>query len=185
MLFKLGGRPFQDVRVSEESWMEVKPTTPLGTLPFLEKDGQILGQSNAINRFLAKKFGLAGKSLWEEALADMVVDTVEEVWNGGVKLMYASEETKEEARQEYLEGVNKVLDKVEELLKKNNDGQGYFVGKGLTWADVAVYNDIEFANNISQGELWESRALLHAFKERFEMEARIVKHLASRPARPF
>ena len=38
--------------------------------------------------------GLAGKGVWEEALADMVVDTVEDVWNGGSKLLHATEETK-------------------------------------------------------------------------------------------
>ena len=48
---------------------------PLGQLPVLEFDGQVLSQSLTIARFLAKEFGLAGKTNLEQAQADMVIDS--------------------------------------------------------------------------------------------------------------
>ena len=48
---------------------------PMGQLPVLEFDGQVLCQSLTIARFLAKEFGLAGKTNLEQAQADMVIDT--------------------------------------------------------------------------------------------------------------
>ena len=48
---------------------------PLGQLPVLEFDGEVLSQSLTIARFLAKEFGLAGKTNLEQAQADMVIDS--------------------------------------------------------------------------------------------------------------
>ena len=52
-----------------------KTDMPLGQLPVLEFDGQVLSQSLTIARFLAKEFGLAGKTNLEQAQADMVIDS--------------------------------------------------------------------------------------------------------------
>ncbi|VDO85507.1 unnamed protein product [Heligmosomoides polygyrus] len=47
---------------------------PFGQLPVLEIDGKQLAQSLAIGRYLARKFGYAGKSEFEEAVADSILD---------------------------------------------------------------------------------------------------------------
>lgn len=39
-----------------------------------------MAQSNAINRYLARKFGLAGKNEWESALLDSYADFHQEVY---------------------------------------------------------------------------------------------------------
>uniref|UniRef100_A0A915B2R9 glutathione transferase n=1 Tax=Parascaris univalens TaxID=6257 RepID=A0A915B2R9_PARUN len=57
MMFKLADVPFEDIRIFEDEWVELKPTTPFGQLPVLEFDGHKLAQSFAINRYLARKFG--------------------------------------------------------------------------------------------------------------------------------
>ncbi len=57
------------------------PDTLLKQLPVLEYDGQTLGQSMAIVRFLAREFNLAGKNSWEQARADMVVECVQDFVN--------------------------------------------------------------------------------------------------------
>ncbi len=48
---------------------------PLGQVPVLEYNGEVLCQSLTIARFLAKEFGLAGKTHLEQAQADMIIDT--------------------------------------------------------------------------------------------------------------
>ena len=57
-------------------------TTPGAQLPVLEVDGKVIGQSMAITRFLARKYNLAGKNEWEEAEADMIVDCIDDTFNG-------------------------------------------------------------------------------------------------------
>lgn len=52
--------------------------TPFGQLPILEYDGQVISQSVAICRFIAKENNLAGKDHWAQAQADMIVDTIME-----------------------------------------------------------------------------------------------------------
>ena len=52
---------------------------PQGQLPILEVDGTIMYQSMAINRFLAKKFGLAGNDDFESYQIDNAVDNVNDL----------------------------------------------------------------------------------------------------------
>lgn len=50
--------------------------TPLGQLPTLEIDGQVLHQSTAISRYVANLVGLTGKNPLENWEIDAVVDTI-------------------------------------------------------------------------------------------------------------
>jgi glutathione S-transferase len=49
---------------------------PFGKVPALEVDGKLVGQSNAIARYLASKHGLAGKNEWEALQIDSLVDAL-------------------------------------------------------------------------------------------------------------
>ena len=53
---------------------ELKPS--MGQVPLLEVDGVKIGQSKAIERFLAKRFGFAGSSDVEEAIVDALCETI-------------------------------------------------------------------------------------------------------------
>ena len=50
-------------------------------VPALEIDGKTLYQLVTITRFLAKKYGLAGNTEFEEAEADMIVDLISDTLN--------------------------------------------------------------------------------------------------------
>ena len=50
LALSIGGIPFEDDRVQFTDWERRKTDTPFGALPVLEVDGQVLAQSNAINR---------------------------------------------------------------------------------------------------------------------------------------
>ena len=53
-----------------------------GQLPMIEIDGETIYQSLAINRFLARKYGLAGRNAIEEANVDMIVDCINDAFQG-------------------------------------------------------------------------------------------------------
>ena len=54
LALSIGGIAFEDDRVPFSDWERRKPDTPFGTLPTLERDGQTVAQSNAINRYVGK-----------------------------------------------------------------------------------------------------------------------------------
>ena len=54
----------------------------------MEVDGEVIAQSTSIARFLAKEFGLAGKDHLEQAQADMIVDTCNDIVEGKMKSSY-------------------------------------------------------------------------------------------------
>lgn len=55
---------------------------PFGMLPVLEIDDQVVAQSNAIARYLARIYGLAGKDEWESLQCDVLVDTLGDLKQG-------------------------------------------------------------------------------------------------------
>jgi hypothetical protein len=51
-------------------------------VPELEFDGERIGQSNSIARFLAREYGLAGKNNIEAAQLDAIIDSSADILNG-------------------------------------------------------------------------------------------------------
>ena len=51
-------------------------------MPVLEVNGKTIAQSVAITRYLARRYNLAGKTEFEEAEADMIVDCISDSMNG-------------------------------------------------------------------------------------------------------
>ena len=76
LILAQAGVAYEDNRVEKEDWPALKASLPLGQLPILEVDGKTIGQSMAIARFCARRFGLAGKDEFEGAQADQAVDQV-------------------------------------------------------------------------------------------------------------
>lgn len=48
----------------------------MGQMPLLEVDGQVVHQSLAIVRYLAKRFNVAGDNDWEALLIETAGDTI-------------------------------------------------------------------------------------------------------------
>merc|ERR1719278_2378462 len=75
LLLAYGGVRYTDERVelgwnNPKPWQEMKPGTPWGQLPMLRWKGDTLCQSMAICRFLAREFGVAGRTSMEQAQVD-------------------------------------------------------------------------------------------------------------------
>ena len=76
----VAGIEYEDVRFSIAQWEEYKAKTPYSVCPLLEVDGEIIDQSMAIVRYVAREAGLDGKTNWEKAQADQMAGTVYDVW---------------------------------------------------------------------------------------------------------
>lgn len=134
----IGGIVFEDDRVAFADWGRRKATTPFGGLPLLEVDGEIVAQSNGINRYVGKVAGLYPTDPWQAALCDEVMDAVEEIGGKIEKTFDLPEEQKKTQRQALVEGpLTLYLTRLQQRLGAH--GGRYFAGDRLSVADLKVF----------------------------------------------
>ena len=76
----LAGVDFEDVRVKREEWPALKPSTPFGSMPFLEMPGHPpLGHSNAILVLVGRQHGLHPQDPLEAAQHEAMMSHVEDL----------------------------------------------------------------------------------------------------------
>ncbi|ESO99822.1 hypothetical protein LOTGIDRAFT_238691 [Lottia gigantea] len=167
ILLTAAGQPFEDVRYTKEQWAEFKPKTPFGQLPCLEVDGKLYGQSNAINSYLARQFGLYGKNDLDALQIDVVVGVQNDFATVMIKIFYESDEAKKKELREKLakEDAPKFLGNFEKLLQDN----GYYVGNSVTLAEIAVNDILEYL-------LMENPDVLKSYPKLTQMRKNLEAH---------
>ncbi len=100
---------------------------PFGKAPVLEVDGELLAQSTTIARYLARQFGIAGKTEWDMALADMYIECIADFVVAYTPLYYEQDAEKlKQLEDKFVDEVCSYLEKIEIRLEKN--GSGFLVG---------------------------------------------------------
>ncbi|KAK9717735.1 hypothetical protein K7432_005955 [Basidiobolus ranarum] len=126
------------------NWPEDKPNTPFGCLPVLiesREDGTKfeLAESHAIERYLARKFGLVGADEREAALIDSFAEGWGTLIDAMIQIRYGStDEAKEAGKASFKSSSAEIIQYHEKQLKKN--GNGYYVGSKLSLVDLVAYN---------------------------------------------
>jgi len=174
---------YEDFRIPSEEWPKHKPNYPFGQVPVLEVDGKMLGQSNSIARYLAKKHGLAGQDDWEEAMANMYADSLMDVINAGLPYRFESDpEKKKQLLQELVtKNVRPHIQLIEKRLAEN--GTGYLVGSSLTWADLG-YADVIPTFLELVPDLLDNAPHLKKLLDAIEAIPSIKKWIETRPVTP-
>jgi len=96
--------PFEDVRLSKEEFMEMKPTYLMGQLPVAEIDGRQITQSGAILRYAGRLANLYPEDAFEAMLVDEVCGIVMDFRMKLVPTVHESDETKKmEMRKKLVE----------------------------------------------------------------------------------
>jgi len=183
MVLAYAGVPFEDRRIDQDQWKKMKAETPWGSLPILEYDGQVIGQSKAVSRFAARQVGLAGKTPIEAAIADSTVDTISEIFDGFVPIMFASEKQKKDMIKSWNEKtLTPQVANLEKLLKNNKGGINYLVGDQVTWADLHYFNAFENILKVCPTAL-KSAPKLNALFSKIKDLDKIKAHVATRPVK--
>ena len=151
------GNGYTDTRLTRDEFDVLKSHGDLAKnlqrVPVLNHNGDVLGQSSTINRYLARKFGMLGQEEAEAAAIDSLCEHVNDIKSAYRKLFpYKMELTEEEKQKNYdiwfmtsatpvLEGRKErqlqwFLEKIEILL----DGNGYSIGARPSLADAYLYN---------------------------------------------
>uniref|UniRef100_A0AC34FAU5 Glutathione S-transferase n=1 Tax=Panagrolaimus sp. ES5 TaxID=591445 RepID=A0AC34FAU5_9BILA len=135
---------FEDVRIQHADWPALKPKTKTGKIPYLEFDGHLIVESYAMHRFLARKYGLAGKDEFEQALVDGIADVSKDFYAAVAPWMYAvmgfREGNPEELKKPHLyDNLEEYLPIFSTFLKESKSG--FLAPSGLTWADF-VFSEL-------------------------------------------
>jgi len=184
LILAQAGVEYEDIRVDRDTeWPARKDWAPFGQVPVLEVDGVKLCQSKTIARFLAIKHGLAGKTDLERAQADMIVDCIDDIYNPTLRIYWEKDPPK---KQELLDTFNKdtlprLLGLLEKLLKQNKNGDGYFIGDSLTWADLSFADFVVWLGSINISVPFNDLPKLKALKDRVESLPKIAAWIKTRP----
>jgi len=190
LVFTAAGIPFEDHRIAQEALPSIRASLPFGQVPILEIDSKIkLSQSLAIARYLAKKYGLAGKRDLDQIRVDMIVDCMEDILSPMRIFRYVVQDPvkQEELKKKYVEEeLPEYLTKLETLLVSNEGGNGYFVGDELTWADlnlVQIKGRFEIVLGLKTA--FDKHFKLKALYERVVNLPRIAEYQAKQPVTEF
>ncbi|KAF9127777.1 hypothetical protein BGW39_005637 [Mortierella sp. 14UC] len=130
-------------------WPVQKPKTPFQVVPVVYEhtaSGSVLelAESNAIERYLARKYNLFGANIWEENQVNQFYHNAEGlIQTFALRVVGASLEARvDEASRFYTEVLAKFVTIHEEHLKQNGDS-GHYVGNSTTLADLKVVQTLD------------------------------------------
>jgi len=123
----------------------------LGSVPILVYNGVAIGQSKAIERFVAKRLGLFGSNEIEEARIDCIGEHMRDVkqkYSDAIRKKSGDElqESKNDFFLNYLPAVSK---KIEKYL----DPYGFAIGRQISYADVVLHQFYRDGFNDEQDEV--------------------------------
>jgi glutathione S-transferase len=135
----VAGVDFIDNRLTREAWAALKPSTPFGSLPMLELEGQPpLAQSNAILTLIGRRHQLHPEDLLEAARHEALMCHVEDLRAQlGPSLRISEPVEKKRVREELAAGY---LPSWGSFTEKQLRGDGPFVsGSKLNVVDLKLY----------------------------------------------
>lgn len=187
LLFHAADVDFEDKRIdNKEEWYNtLRHAMPQKTLPVLEVDGKQLSQSLTICRYLAREFGLTGRTNWEQAQVEQVADTMDDLRAEVAKWIY---EQTEEKKNDILSKLRsdvfpKFIGILEKILRENSSNSGYMVGDSLTLADLSVFENWTMPLTLSP-DVFDGHPEIQAHRTRVEKHENLADYIKNRPVRP-
>ena len=199
ILLKVSGIPFEDVRYPFTPKPEGGYSRPefdadcqaglfavnMDRLPILEVNGLKIGQSRAIERYVANRGHLFGSSDEERALIDCVVESIRDIREKYSAIRYrpASPE-KDEALAKWLrEDLVDWLKKLEKSLPVN-ESQPFVVGSTVSYADISIWHllrDYFSDKEVVKAAIEAAKATrLTLIADRVEQVEAVKNHLTTR-----
>jgi len=138
LALRIGGVPFEDVRIPGPEWPKHRDTMPFRAMPVLEADGKVITQSNTINRYVGKLAGLYPKDDWQAALADEIMDATEDIGSRIGATIQMDDAGKKKAREALVtDALPRHLETL--ALRLKAAGGEWFADRRLTVADLKVF----------------------------------------------
>jgi len=135
--------PFEDERFSFEQWAQVKPTAPLRKAPLMQVDGKTYVQSMAMARYAAKVAGLYPTNALEAFHAEMISDTLCELFETFVDINFHTKDAETKA-QKSAAFVSEAAPLKLAMLEGLVQGK-YFMGDKPSFVDIQLFDTVHNA----------------------------------------
>lgn len=181
--------PYEVVDVDFQNMKTDRVAYPFGQCPRMVDGDVDISQSNAMIRHLARKHQLYGSGDKEMAHVDMLIDGVESIRGKYLILIY-QDQLNPEAKDTYwathgakdsANGRNggAHFDYLEALLAANGGGSAFFVGAGLTAADLCVWQIVDLHMRLFKEQMEATYPLLAGHYKRIADLPGVKEYLAS------
>jgi glutathione S-transferase len=168
----------------------------LGRAPILvTPEGATIGQSKAIERFLARRYGLMGSNEVAAAQIDCVVEHCRDAQDAQMRKRFSSfvkdrsEEEKAQSELEWFEtDMPALLAKIEATIKETGKASGCAVGSSISLADLAIFSLLQGSFPVYQEATFkaaEGCPSLLAIVEAVASQPKLKKWLEERPPSAF
>jgi len=174
--------PYEDQKVSFESWAKMKSDTPFGALPSYREGDMEIFQSHAIIRHLARVHDLYGSTEDERVRCDVIEEAISDLNELVGKAPWRTNFADE--RADYIANeLRPMLDRLERFLKSNQNPGGFWVGSSLTFVDLIAYAILDSTGAMFPEALENCAALRKSCKQ-IASRPRIAAYINSgrRPA---
>jgi len=183
LTFHYAGVPFEDIRIPRDEWPAKKETFKYQQVPVLEVDGHVIAQANAILRYVARNFGLEGKTEFETAKLDELNELFSDLQNAvgkypAVVLGFAPGDRDQLRKENLIPAMDKYLPLFENVLKES--GSGFFVKSGPTYLDFHIGEMFSYLRLLDP-ELWAKYPVFEEHLKRVYALPQLKNYLASRP----
>jgi glutathione S-transferase len=174
--------PYEDQKISFESWQEMKSGTPFGALPSYREGDTEIFQSHAIIRHLARVHDLYGSTEAERTRCDVIEEAISDLNELVGKAPWRTDFASERASYVASE-LGPALDRLERFLKSNQSPSGFWVGSSLTFVDLIAYAVLDSTGAMFPEALEKCPALRKFFRQ-IASRPRIAAYIESgrRPA---
>jgi len=177
---------YEDFRVENKDWPALKAKAPFGQMPILHIGNSQIAQSHAIERYIARTYGLMGANDLESARVDMITEGVRDAVTPFFTAIFLKDANEKKTKLDayFKDEFPRWAGQLTALLKENDGGKGYFVGNDVTYADVdfAVAFEPMHQMNAAAFTAFPELAALIA---RVEARPNIAHWIKTRPATAF
>lgn len=130
--------PFEDCRFKSEEWPKIKPNMPFGAVPVMHVNGEALGQSDAMLRYVGKLGGLYPSDPLEALRVDEVVDTMSDTMLAAFSYYGPDQSKLQKARHLFVEqDIPRYLGTLDDRIKASKRGP-FFLGDQVSIADLKI-----------------------------------------------
>jgi len=148
---------------------------PLGQMPVIHHNGLVLGQSNAILRYIGKISNRLGANDREAALQDMMNDQCEDFRSAYTRVIYGDYDA---TVAKFIENVPNQLRHFENFLQ--NHHCEYFGGRNFGYADASLMSIVDPINAKMAPNCLHQFPLLTAWHQRCCQRPGVQAYLAKR-----
>ncbi|KAG0369299.1 hypothetical protein BC939DRAFT_450597 [Gamsiella multidivaricata] len=159
LILAVGGANFKNHVPTD--WASEKPQAPFGVLPLLKessKDGtKVLhvAETDAIERYLSRKFGFNGENAFEKNLVSVYSSNSTSLYMQIFRKLFGvkDEQQKAEAKETLVAGPFMDWVKFHEKYLAANGSNGHYVGNKTTLADIKTYYVVGMLQSLTGEDL--------------------------------